>query len=89
MSRLILALCLMAAPAHAVTCAPLAEALAGLESRYGEVVRADALMTSGHLLVITASEAGGWTALVVSPDMTACIIAAGEHFATHAAGDDV
>ena len=89
MSRLILALCFFAAPSYASTCAPLADVLAGLQSRYGEVVRADALMTSGQLLVLTASEAGGWTALVVSPDMTACIIAAGEHFAAHAPGDDV
>lgn len=89
MSRLILALCILATPSHAATCGPLADVLAGLESRYGEVVRADALMTSGQLLVITASEAGGWTALVVSLDMTACIIAAGENFATHAPGEDV
>jgi hypothetical protein len=61
-------------------CAPLPDALTGLATNYGEEPRVTALMTGGNVLVITAAPAGGWTAMEVKPDGTACIVAAGEGF---------
>jgi hypothetical protein len=82
--RLTLALFLLASPAFAEpTCAPIAEAMASLANTYGEAPRITALMTGGNMLVITAAPAGGWTALEVKPDGTACIVAAGEAFEVH------
>ncbi len=76
----VFALCLLAGPAFAEgQCAPVAAALAGLATTYAEAPRVSALMGS-HVLIITASEAGGWTALEVKPDGEACIVASGEAF---------
>jgi hypothetical protein len=79
----------LASPATAQTpqCAGLADALAGLAATYGEQPRVTALMTGGNVLVITAAPAGGWTALEVRPDGTACIVAAGEAFGIVPPGD--
>lgn len=60
-------------------CRGLPDALAALATNYGEQPRATALM-GGSMLVITVSPQGGWTALEVQPDGTACIVAAGEAF---------
>jgi hypothetical protein len=88
-----LALALVTSPAFsqsvAPNCAGLADALAGLAATYGEEPRVTALMTGGNVLVITAAPSGGWTALEVRPDGTACIVAAGEAFGTIAPGDPV
>jgi hypothetical protein len=75
--------------AQAPQCAGLADALAGLAATYGEEPRVTAMMTGGNVLVITAAPSGGWTALEVRPDGTACIVAAGEAFGTIAPGDPV
>lgn len=82
---IILMSCLAALPlaAQDATCGPLEAVLAGLSDRYGETVRVDALMASGNLLLITASESGGWTALAVTPDMTACVVSFGQGFGAH------
>jgi hypothetical protein len=37
-------------------------------------------MANGQLLVITANDAGGWSALFVAPDGQACMAASGEGF---------
>ncbi len=77
---LTLALCL-AAPAHAQdACAPVADVLPVLAATYNEAPRVRALTAGGALMIVTASDAGGWTAMIVTPDGTACIIAAGEAF---------
>jgi hypothetical protein len=80
---------LLALPAAAQTpqCAGLADALAGLATTYGEQPRVTALMTGGNVLVITAAPSGGWTAMEVRPDGTACIVAAGEAFGIVPLGD--
>jgi hypothetical protein len=79
----------LAPPAIAQTpqCAGLADALTGLAATYGEQPRVTALMTGGNVLVITAAPSGGWTALEVRPDGTACIVAAGEAFGIVPPGD--
>lgn len=87
-----LALCALTAPAFAQdpNCAPVADALAGLAQTYGEAPRATAMM-GAHVLVITASPSGGWTALEVKPTGEACIVASRENFevvALPAPGDD-
>lgn len=78
-------LALVTAPAHAQApqCAGVTDALAALATNYGETIRMDALMTGGQVMVITASPSGGWTALIVTPDGRACIVAAGEAFEVH------
>jgi hypothetical protein len=79
--KALLAVLALTAPAHADTrCAALPDALAGLLSQYAETPRASALMANGQLLVITANDAGGWSALFVSPDGQACMAASGEGF---------
>ena len=72
------ALILLAIPAQGQTpCTGLPDALA---ARYDEAPRASGLMQGGQLLIITASEAGTWTALVVTPEQLACMAASGEGF---------
>jgi hypothetical protein len=81
MRSMILALCL-AAPAQAQTaCTGLPDALAALAARYAEAPRVSGLMANGQLLIITASEAGGFTVLIVTPEGLACMAASGEGFA--------
>ena len=81
MRSMILALCL-AAPAQAQTpCTGLPDALAALAARYDEAPRVSGLMANGQLMIITASEAGGFTVLIVTPEGLACMAASGEGFA--------
>ena len=81
MFRLAVILCAIGAPVAAQQqCGPVPEMLAGLHQTYGETPRVSALMTGGDLLVITAAPGGGWTALGVTADGQACILAAGEAF---------
>jgi hypothetical protein len=68
-------------------CAGLADALAALSTNYNEEPRVTALMSGGNALVITAAPSGGWTALEVRPDGTACIVASGEAFGVTPLGD--
>jgi hypothetical protein len=86
-----LVLALVTSPAFsqsaAPICAGLADALAALSTNYGEEPRVTALMSGGNALVITAAPSGGWTALEVSPDGTACIVASGEAFGVTPPGD--
>lgn len=80
--RALILTALLAAPVHAqqAPCAPLPQFLAGLAERYAEAPRASGLMQGGQLLIITASEAGTWTALVATPEGMACMAASGEGF---------
>jgi hypothetical protein len=81
LTRPILAtLCAIGAPAHAQdNCAGVADALAGLLANYGEAPRVSALMGT-NMLIITVAPSGGWTALEITPDGQACIVAAGDNF---------
>ena len=82
MIRLIAVLLTLAAPGHAQTpCTGLPDALAALAARYAEAPRVSGLMANGQLMIITASEAGGFTVLIVTPDGLACMAASGEGFA--------
>ena len=60
-------------------CIALPQFIDGLASRYAETPRTSGL-AGNQLLVITASDAGTWTALMVNPDGTACMVSAGEAF---------
>ena len=76
------ALILLALPAQAQTpCTGLPDALAALAARYDEAPRVSGLMANGQLLIVTASEAGGFTVLIVTPEGLACMVASGEGFA--------
>lgn len=58
--------------------AGLPDALQGLSQRYAEAPRVQGLTAAGHMLVITQSATGSWSALLVSPDGQACMVAFGE-----------
>ena len=78
MIRFIAVLLTLAAPAQAQTaCTGLPDALA---ARYAEAPRVSGLMANGQLMIITASEAGGFTVLIVTPEGLACMAASGEGF---------
>ena len=87
--RILVALCIaalviltgLAAKAQTPQCTGLPDALAALQQRYDEVPRVSGLASNGSLMVITASEAGGFSVLLVSPEGVACMVAAGEGFA--------
>ena len=71
---------LLAMPASAQqACLALPQFLDGLAEKYDETPRMSGLAGT-QLLIITASEAGTWTALMVNPDGSACLVAAGEAF---------
>ena len=80
--RTILLTALLALPAAAQTpqCTGLPDALAALAARYAEAPRVSGLMANGQLMIITASEAGGFTVMLVTPDGQACMAASGEGF---------
>lgn len=89
MKRLTLALCLLASPALSQQqCGGAVDMLAHLSANFGEAPRVRALTADGVLFVITASPAGGWTALAIGADGSACILAAGEGFEVEAPGED-
>ena len=80
-------------PGHAQTpqCGSLAEVLAGLASRYNEVVVGDGEAGGGRTLLITATPDGAtWTAVMVHGEL-ACLVAAGVgwHDPTRPAGEDI
>lgn len=80
--RALILTAVLAAPVHAQSaCTSLPDALAALATRYGEAPRVSGLMANGQLMIVTASEAGGFSVLLVSPDGVACMVAAGEGFA--------
>lgn len=76
----VLASCVATPVAAQAQCAGVFDVLAGLERNYAEVVRTRALTADATLLIITASEAGTWTALIVTADGQACLFAAGAAF---------
>lgn len=79
---LALAFLILGSPAFAQTpqCGPLPDALAALEAKYQEQPRVSALTSVGQLMVTTASQDGGFSVLLVSPDGKACIVASGSAF---------
>ena len=78
--RAIIASLFLALPANAQqACLALPQFLDGLAEKYAETPRMSGLAGT-QLLVITASEAGTWTALMVNPDGSACLVSAGEAF---------
>ena len=79
-TRFLILTALLATTAQAETpCLPLPQFIDGLAEKYAETPRMSGL-AGDQLLVITASEAGTWTALMVNPDGTACMVSAGEAF---------
>jgi len=80
--RALILTAVLAAPVQAQTpqCMGLPDALAGLAQRFQEQPRVSGLTSTGALMIVTASEAGGFSVLLVSPDGTACMVAAGEGF---------
>ena len=81
MRTIILTACLaMPCGAETPQCAPVNDALDVLESRYSEHPRVSGLTSAGVLMIVTASEGGGFSVLLVSPDGQACMVASGANF---------
>jgi len=72
------ALVLCAAPAAAAPCAPRAEVVKALASKFNEKPLGMGLSQSGALVVIFTSPAGTWTAATVSAAGEACVVGAGD-----------
>ena len=72
------ALVLCAAPAAAASCAPRAEVVKALASKFNEKPLGMGLAGSGALVVIFTSPAGTWTAATVSAAGEACVVGAGD-----------
>lgn len=77
----------VASPAQAQEkCAPLDEFLQAAADSYQEIPVVIGVglpteaMPDGHMLIIMASPEGTWTALVVAPNKTACMVDAGDGF---------
>lgn len=52
-----------------------------MAQKYAETPRVSGLTSTGALMIVTASEAGGFSVLLVSPEGVACMVAFGEAFA--------
>lgn len=69
---------LSACPVMADNCAPHDQMVAVLASQYGETRVSAALDLNNYLIEVFANETSGtWTALLTTPDMQACVAAAG------------
>ena len=65
--------------AGAEACAARDEVVAKLAQRFGETLRSAGLQRAEGLVEVYASErTGTWTILLIRPDGTACLLAAGE-----------
>jgi hypothetical protein len=73
----------LASPAWAQDCKSLEAQLTELRDSFGQTIRTQGLTTDGLVHIMTASPDGGWSAMLVTPDSIACIVAAGEAFAAH------
>ena len=72
---------LLACPVMANNCAPHDQMVAVLASQYGETRVSAALDLNNFLIEVFANETSGtWTALLTTPDMEACIAAAGTNY---------
>lgn len=65
-------------PAHAADCGPRTKATTLLMDQYGETLRAAGESEAGLVEVYANSATRTWTILVTRPDMTACLLAAGQ-----------
>jgi len=70
-----------AVPATAQQCAPRDDMIAALARVYGEVRVSQALDHNNFLIEVFANPvSGSWTAVLTTPDMQACIAAAGTEY---------
>ena len=74
----LIALGALTAPALAAQCAPREQVVQHLASDYNEKPVGMGLSASGALVVMFASPAGTWTAVMVSPTGAACVADVGD-----------
>ena len=74
----LVALSALTAPALAAQCAPREQVVQHLASDYNEKPVGMGLSASGALVVMFASPAGTWTAVMVSPAGAACVVDVGD-----------
>lgn len=63
-------------------CAPRAEVVQILTTRFGETRQAMGLAAADQLMEVYASDSGRWTLTVSLPDGTTCLLASGQSFET-------
>lgn len=85
MKALALVALVAASPASAqMQCGGYADAVAHLSSEYGESLAVRGMDGAGDVVEMFANpDTGTWTALIVRPDGTACMVAAGGDFEYH------
>lgn len=67
-------------------CASRSDFVALLKDNFGEIVVAEGLSSSGHLVEVFVSPAGSWTILLSRADGLSCVVDAGDPWVTAAAG---
>jgi hypothetical protein len=74
-----------ATPAFAqMQCGGYADAVAHLSSEYGESLAVQGVDGAGNVVAMFANpDTGTWTALIVRPDGTACMVSSGGAFEYH------
>lgn len=81
-------LCAFCTEAYAIQCAPHDDFAALLTDQFGEVAQVQAVADDGRMMEIMANPTtGSWSALMTTPDGTACLVAAGERFTSAKAGE--
>ncbi len=85
MLRLALCFLLIGSPAIAQTqCGGYADAVAFLMERYGESLTVQGIDGTGRVIAMFSNpDTGTWTALIVTPDGNACLVADGGDFEYH------
>ena len=81
-------LCLL--PAQALSqdliCFDRTSLIAQLADRYGERQTVRAMEDRGRMLEVYVGDAGGWTMVIVTPELKACIVATGQNWMMVAPG---
>lgn len=85
MLKLALVLALIGSPAVAqMQCGGYADAAAHLATEFGEALTVQGIDGAGNVVAMFANpDTGTWTAFIVYPDGTACMVAAGGDFEYH------
>lgn len=79
--RAAIILACIAGPVCAQPCAPRADAVDGLEKRFGEAQTYVGIGQNSVLEILANPATGTWSALVTTPDGMSCMIMSGQAFA--------
>lgn len=79
-ASLLLGMLVASVSAHAMDCVPRAAILAQLAEQYGEAITHEAISSDGSVLLLTTTSKDGetFTTMMILPNGTACLLAAGK-----------